>query len=105
MLNSVRFRLTGWYVAVLSLVLITFSMGVYSMLARTIREASDNQLAAAVDVLGRSLRHEVEEHEGKEKGEPSFQEVVLTVYRDSFPGIGVAVYQNDRQVAVKAGPD
>lgn len=105
MLNSVRFRLTGWYVGVLSLVLIAFSMGVYSMLARTIREASDKQLEGAIDVLGRSLRHEVEEHEGKEKGEPSFQEVVLTVYRDSFPGVGIAVYQGDRQVATKPGAD
>jgi heavy metal sensor kinase len=105
MLNSVRFRLTGWYVAVLSLVLIAFSMGVYSMLARTIREASDKQLEGAIDVLGRSLRHEVEEHEGKEKGEPSFQEVVLTVYRDSFPGVGIAVYQGDRQVATKPGAE
>jgi heavy metal sensor kinase len=105
MFNSVRFRLTGWYVGVLSLVLIAFSMGVYSMLARTIRDAADGQLVAAVDVLGRSLRHEVEEHEGKEKGEPSFQEVVLTVYRDSFPGVGIAVYQGERQVATKPGPE
>ena len=105
MLNSVRFRLTGWYVGVLSLVMIAFSMGVYSMLARTIREASDRQLEGAIDVLGRSLRHEVEEHEGKEKGEPSFQEVVLTVYRDSFPGVGIAVYQGPRQVATKPGAE
>jgi len=104
MLNSVRFRLTGWYVGVLSLVMIAFSMGVYSMLAQTIRAESDRQLAGAIDVLGRSLRHEIEEHEGQQQGEPSFQGVVSTVYRDSFPGIGVAVYQGKRSVAVKPGP-
>ncbi len=104
MYNSVRFRLTGWYVGVLSLVLIAFSMGVYSMLAKAIREDADRQLAAAIDVLGRSLRHEVEEHEGKLLGEPSFQGVVATVYRDSFPGIGVSVYQDGRQVSIKPGP-
>jgi len=43
MLNSVRFRLTGWYLGVLSLVLIAFSVGVYSMLAKTIREEADRQ--------------------------------------------------------------
>ena len=103
MFNSVRFRLTGWYVGVLSLVMIAFSMGVYSMLARTIREESDRQLMAAIDVLGRSLRHEIEEHEGQAQGEPSFQQVASTVYRDSFPGIGIAVYQGTRRVAVKPG--
>ncbi len=101
MFNSVRFRLTMWYVGVLSLVLIAFSTAVYSMLARNIREDSDRQLAGAIDVLGRSLRHEVEEHEGKLLGEPSFQGVVNTVYRDSFPGIHIAVYQDSRTVAVK----
>ncbi len=64
MLNSVRFRLTGWYVGVLSLVLIAFGVAVYSMLAKTIREEADRELAAAHDVLGRSLRHEIEEHLG-----------------------------------------
>lgn len=103
MLNSVRFRLTGWYVGVLSLVMIAFSMGVYSMLAKTIREEFDRQLAAAFDVLSRSLRHEIEEHKGTQEGEPAFAEVVSTVYRDSFPGVGIAVYQGTRRVALKPG--
>lgn len=104
MLNSVRFRLTGWYVGVLSLVMIAFSVGVYSMLAKTIREEGDRQLAAAYDVLSHSLQHEIEEHKGTKEGEPAFAEVVSTVYRDSFPGIGIAVYQGTRRVALKPGP-
>ncbi|MEO8099453.1 MAG: ATP-binding protein [Acidobacteriota bacterium] len=105
MLNSVRFRLTGWYVAVLCLVLVGFSITIYSLLAQNIRAESDRQLVAAVDVLARSLRHEVEEHEGKVQGEPAFQGVVSTVYRDSFPGIGIGVYEKTRQVAAKPGPE
>ncbi|MEO5922303.1 MAG: ATP-binding protein [Bryobacteraceae bacterium] len=104
MLNSVRFRLTGWYVGLLSLVLVGFSIGVYELLAQNVRADADRQLVGAVDILTRSLRHEVEEHKGKLEGEPSFQEVISTVYRDSFPGIAIAVYENTRQVAVKPGP-
>ncbi len=105
MYNSVRFRLTVWYVAVLSLVLIGFSTVVYSLLAQNVRADADRQLVASIDVLFRSLQHEIEEHEGKAPGEESFQGVVATVYRDSFPGIGIAVYENGRLVAAKPGPN
>lgn len=104
MLNSVRLRLTIWYVGVLSLVLIGFSIGVYTLLAQNIRAEADRQLTAAIDVMVRSLRHEVEEHEGKIDGEKSFRDVVSTVYRDSFAGVGMAVYEDRRRVAEKPGP-
>ena len=48
MYNSVRFRLTVWYVAVLSLVLIGFSVGVYSLLAQNVRADADRQLAGEI---------------------------------------------------------
>jgi heavy metal sensor kinase len=102
--NSVRFRLTVWYVAVLSLVLIGFSMGVYSLLAGNVRAEADRQLAGAIDVLFRSLGHEIEEHEGKVQGEDAFRGVIDTVYRDSFPGMGIGIYDSGRLVAAKPGP-
>lgn len=105
MFNSVRFRLTGWYVGVLSLVLIGFSTVVYSMLAQNVRADADRQLVASIDVLFRSLQHEIEEHEGKAPGEESFRGVITTVYRDSFPGIGIGVYDGGRLVAAKPGPN
>jgi len=104
MFSSVRFRLTGWYVGLLSLVMIGFSMGVYSMVSQNIRADGDRQLVAAIDVLVRSLRHEIQEHEGKVLGEESFTDVVATVYRDSFPGVGIGVYEGTRRVAAKPGP-
>ncbi len=104
MFNSVRLRLTSWYVGVLTLVLVGFSIGVYMILARNARAAADRDVAAAIDVLQRSLRHEIEEHQGKLKGEESFVDVVGTVYRDSFPSVGAGVYEGARLVAAKPGP-
>jgi signal transduction histidine kinase len=106
MFKAARWRLTAWYVAVLSLALIAFSFGVYTLLARAARRDLDRALAGAIDVLARSLRHEIDEHEGKAPGERSFVDQVLgTVYRDSFPGIAIAVFEDRRLVGAKPGPD
>lgn len=103
--NSVRVRLTCWYVGVLSLVLIGFSIGVYTLLAAATRNDLDRELANSIDVLSRSLRHEIAEHEGKQPGEESFvTQVINTVYRDSFPGVSIAIYDGRRLVAAKPGP-
>lgn len=104
MFNSVRIRLTLWYVGVLSLVLIGFSFAVYTLLAREARSDLDRELAGAIDVLSRSLRHEIAEHEGKLPGEQSFISQVLdTVYQDSFPGMSIAVYDAANLIAAKPG--
>jgi len=103
--SSIRVRLTGWYVGVLSLVLIGFSVVVYTLLAATARHDLDRELANAIDVLSRSLRHEIVEHHGQQPGEHSFvTQVIDTVYRDSFPGIAIAIYDGPRLVAAKTGP-
>jgi heavy metal sensor kinase len=102
--RSVRFRLTGWYVGILALVLVVFSGSVYAWMARDSYGDVDSELNGAVDVLSRSLRHEVEEHEGKQAGEEAFRGVVQTVYRDSFPDTAVGVYDHNRLVAAKPGP-
>ena len=47
MLDSVRTRLTLWYVAVLALVLLAFSFGVYLLLARSLHHRLDAGLEAA----------------------------------------------------------
>lgn len=101
--NSVRLRLTFWYVAVLGLVLIGFSAGVYTLLAQSAHDKVDEELAGAINVLELSLRHEVEEHQGDISGERAYTAVVDMVYRDSFPGIAIATYARGRQVAAKPG--
>ena len=104
MLNSVRARLTFWYVGVLSLALIAFGIAVYTLLARKARADADLQLSDSIEVLTRALRHEIEEHGGKQAGEEAFAVQALgSAYRDLFPSIGIAIYDGSRLVASKPG--
>jgi two-component system, OmpR family, sensor kinase len=59
MLNSVRSRLTLWYVGVLALVLIAFSLTVYALLSAILYDSLDTELGATVDGTNLSLVHEV----------------------------------------------
>ncbi len=49
MFDSIRTRLTLWYMGVLALVLILFSIGIYVMLARNIYRDLDSNLNATID--------------------------------------------------------
>ena len=55
MFDSVRSRLTLWYVGVLALVLVVFSVSVYALLARDFYERLDNDLRASVEETGASM--------------------------------------------------
>jgi two-component system, OmpR family, sensor kinase len=58
MLDSVRTRLTLWYVVVLGLVLIACNLGVYALLARTMHDRLDASLRAALQATAFSLGRE-----------------------------------------------
>ncbi|MGH9627584.1 MAG: hypothetical protein ACRD7E_04455, partial [Bryobacteraceae bacterium] len=77
MFNSVRLRLTFWYIGLLALVLGVFSLGVYSLLSRSLYQRLDAGLRSALEVTALSLNHEIEEHGGKEHGETAIR-MVLT---------------------------
>jgi two-component system, OmpR family, sensor kinase len=55
MFDSVRSRLTLWYVGVLALVLVVFSVSVYALLARDFYERLDSDLRASVGETGASM--------------------------------------------------
>src|SRR5918912_1610261 len=55
MLDSVRTRLTLWYVGVLALVLVSFSITVYALLARNIYARLDDDLSTTLQETGFSL--------------------------------------------------
>ena len=61
MFDSVRMRLTMWYVMVLALVLIAFSIGIYTLLSRSLYERVDDGLRAVIPVAIKSLTHDTEE--------------------------------------------
>ena len=103
MYRTVRIRLTLWYVGVLALVLVTFSMGVYSVLNKSLRQRLDAGLHSATQVAGLALNHEIEEHHGKKDGEENVRLVLNTMHQTSFPRPNIAVWDGDRLVAEKSG--
>lgn len=68
MFNSVRSRLTLWYVGVLALVLIAFSIAVYALLTAILYDSLDTELGAMLEETSLSLVHEIKV-EGKEEKE------------------------------------
>lgn len=59
-LDSVRVRLTLWYVVVLALVLIAFSAVVYTLLSRALYQRIDGELVTAAEVAINSLIRDTE---------------------------------------------
>jgi signal transduction histidine kinase len=102
-LDSFRVRLTLWYVGVFGVFLVSFSVGVYSLLARSVYQRVDNALQSAVEVTALTLNHEIEEHEGQELGENSMRDVMNTMHQTSFPLPSIAVLDRGRLVAGKPG--
>ena len=51
MLDSVRVRLTVWYVGVLSLILVTFSVAIYIFVARSLYERLDTGLRSVLEMV------------------------------------------------------
>jgi two-component system OmpR family sensor kinase len=58
MFHSVRARLTLWYTAILALVLVTFSIISYALLARTIRAATDSSLSGTAHEFAAAFSNE-----------------------------------------------
>ncbi|HYG08403.1 MAG TPA: ATP-binding protein [Pyrinomonadaceae bacterium] len=66
MFNTVRARLTLWYVSVLALVLVAFSVGVYALISRTLYTRVDDALRSAIEISTRSLSNDIEEGQSKQ---------------------------------------
>ncbi len=99
MFDSVRMRLTLWYVGVLTVVLVAFSFGVYSLLARKLGGRLDAALQTAGEGAARLLSHERDERESDaEAARSAFDELYL-------PHQAVAVFdRNGRLLAERALP-
>ncbi len=68
MLDSVRIRLTLWYVGVLALVLLAFSVGVYALLARSLSERLDGGLRASLEAMASTFARDLAEEEAEAAG-------------------------------------
>ncbi len=68
MLDSVRTQLTLWYVGVLALVLLAFSVGVYTLLARSLNERLDGGLRVSLEAMASTLVSDLAEGEAEAAG-------------------------------------
>jgi two-component system, OmpR family, sensor kinase len=66
MLESVRARLTLWYVSLLAAVLVAFSLVVYGLLTRALHARVDEGLRAVLEVARTSLTHDAAEGQDPE---------------------------------------
>ncbi|MCC7174774.1 MAG: heavy metal sensor histidine kinase [Bryobacterales bacterium] len=64
MIRSLRLRLTLWYLAFFSLLLAAFSVFLYGLLARTLRDRLDERLSAGAETAAGLFRAELEELNG-----------------------------------------
>src|SRR5262245_32708564 len=74
MLDSIRTRLTLWYVCALALALVIFSAGVYLLLARSLSRRMDESLHALSESMALSLVRE--RAEGETEAEAAHSAVV-----------------------------
>lgn len=100
---NVRVKLTLWYVAILAVVLVIFSIGVYSLLGNSLRQRLDGSLRSVNEVAALSLNHEIEEHGGKRAGEANVRFVLNTMHQTSFPRPNISIWEGNRLVAEKPG--
>ncbi|HEY7441184.1 MAG TPA: ATP-binding protein [Vicinamibacterales bacterium] len=61
MIDSIRSKLTAWYVSVLASVLIVFGVGIYVTLSNVLYERIDDGLRTLIDIATSSLTHEAGE--------------------------------------------
>lgn len=85
-----RSRLTLWYVGVLALVLIAFSITVYGLLAAILYDSLDTDLGEAIDGVSLSLIHEIK---AEGKGEREAAASVLDEH--VAPRQVAAIYDNE----------
>jgi two-component system, OmpR family, sensor kinase len=61
MFESVRARLTMWYVSALALILVVFGVAVYVMLSRALHRRVDEALRSTLEISTTSLTHDTQE--------------------------------------------
>jgi heavy metal sensor kinase len=95
MFDSVRVRLTLWYLGVLTLVLVAFSTGVYALLAQTLYDRMDSSLRNEARALASAFERQLAD--GKEENEAA-----LNAQNERlFPRQATAIYGPDGQVVAE----
>jgi heavy metal sensor kinase len=100
-IDSVRTRLTLWYVGVLAAVLIVFSGATYALLSRALHARVDDTLVALLDVAKVSLTHDAEEGQSVDDAarstvrELSSSQQALAIYSSDLQPLAVRYVEDD----------
>lgn len=87
-----RTRLTLWYTAVLAVVLIAFSAGVYSLTANKLRARLDAGMQTTIEGIARLLVYEIRE------GENEAQAIHSALNEHYFPNQAAAIFDTQGQL-------
>jgi heavy metal sensor kinase len=99
MLNSVRARLTFWYVFVFGILLISFSVFVYIFILQVLYERLDQTLANSTQAVATEFQSEVEECNGDTSAG------ALETFRElQLPGVYTAIFEGEKLLA-SSNPD
>ena len=71
MTNTVRARLTLWYVSALALILVVFGVAVYAMLSRALHRRVDEALRSTLEIAVTSLTNDAEEGQSSQSAAQS----------------------------------
>ena len=71
MINTVRGRLTLWYVSALALILVVFGVAVYVMLSRSLHRRVDEALRSTLEISITSLTHDTQEGQSSQSAAES----------------------------------
>ncbi len=96
MFDSMRARLTLWYVSVLALVLLAFSFGVHSLLERKLHQRLDAGLRSALESMQHSLLDELAE------GETQQEAAMSTVSELLYPNLVMAVFDSEGRLLAES---
>jgi heavy metal sensor kinase len=92
MIDSVRARLTAWYVGVLAVTLVLFELAVYAALSRTLLENVDAALSASIRTVATSLSNDIGE------GQSRVEAARATVDELSSRQVAVAVFDTSGEL-------
>jgi heavy metal sensor kinase len=99
MIDSVRSRLTLWYVSVLAGVLVAFSLGIYLLMTRALHDRVDAGLHALLGITQKSLIHDAAEGQSLQDAARS------TVSELSGPNQALALFDERGELLASNGWD
>jgi signal transduction histidine kinase len=100
---SIRIRLTLWYTALVSVIVMVLGIGVYYGASRGLRRVADQELTSGIDGVETFLHHKLAIHEMNNLGEELREHSALLPRGKMFrvtDGAGSVVYQPDAMTVV-----